>query len=156
MRDMEEEARNFWKDKEAEKGGKVNFYTFATFLGRSADRQVTNGGLIYTIDDRVYFEDFEKESWLIKLISKKQKYEKTEFSFDISDINRSKIISRNSALNCIAGYVDSENTRILSPLMKLFSKPVVQIVMKNGTSMFFDIMRAGDFINTLNKLQKSS
>ena len=59
MRDVQNEAKKFWEEKEAEKGGKVSFYTFATFLGRSSDRHVTNGGLIYRIGERVYFEDFE-------------------------------------------------------------------------------------------------
>jgi len=149
MRDVENEARKFWEEKEAEKGGKVSFYTFATFLGRSSDRQVTNGGLIYRIEDKVYFEDFEKENWLMKLIARKSTYEKTEFSFKISDIELTKIISRNAALNCIAGYAESSNTKPLSPLMRVFAKPVVQITMKNGTSMFFDIMRVSEFLEAL-------
>ena len=99
MKDVESEARKFWEEKESEKGGKVTFYTFATFLGRSSDRQVTNGGLVYIIDDKIYFEDFEKENWLVKLISRKQKYEKTEFSVKRSEISLTRIVTRNSALN---------------------------------------------------------
>ncbi len=149
MKDVENEAKKFWEEKEAEKGGKVTFYTFATFLGRSSDRQVTNGGLIYIIDDRIYFEDFEKENWLLKLVSRKQKYEKTEFSIKSGDISLTRIVSRNSALNCIAGYCESSETKELSTFSKLFAKPVVQIMMKNGSSLFFDIMRASDFIRAL-------
>jgi hypothetical protein len=151
MQDSESEARKFWAEKEAEKGGKVNFYTFATFIGRSSDRHVTNGGLLYTIDDRVYFEDFEKDNWLMKLISRKSKYEKTEFNFAIDDIAETKVISRNSAMNCIAGYADHTETRSLSPFMKIFSKPIVQIDLKTGQSMFFDIMRAADFFKALQR-----
>jgi hypothetical protein len=149
MRDVENEAREFWKEKEAEKGGKVTFYTFATYLGKSSDRQVTNGGLIYTIDDRVYFEDFEKENWLMKLIARKNKYEKTEFSFKIPDIAFTRIVSRNAALNCIAGYTESADTKALAPLLKLFAKPVLQIQLNSGVSMFFDIMRASEFVQAL-------
>ena len=154
MKDVESEAKKFWEEKEAEKGGKVTFYTFATFLGRSSDRQVTNGGLIYCIDDRIYFEDFEKENWLIKLVARKSKYEKTEFNFKTDDIEDTKIVSRNSALNCIAGYTEGSETKPLTPLMRLFAKPVVQIIMKNGTSMFFDIMRASDFLDSLKTSQQ--
>jgi hypothetical protein len=149
MKGVEEEARKFWEEKEAEKGGRVTFYTFATFLGRSADRQVTNGGLIYTIEDSVYFEDFEKENWLVKLIARKSKYEKTEFSFKMQDIAETRIITRNSALNCIAGYTESSETKPLSPLMKVFAKPVVQVHLKNGSSLFFDIMQASSFLDAL-------
>jgi hypothetical protein len=149
MKDVENEAKKFWEEKEAEKGGKVTFYTFATFLGRSSDRQLTNGGLIYIIDDRIYFEDFEKENWLMKLIARKQTYEKTEFSIKMEDISLTKIVSRNSALNCIGGYCEGPETKELSPFTKLFAKPVVQIMMKNGSSLFFDIMRGQDFIEKL-------
>ena len=149
MKDVESEARKFWEEKEVEKGGKVTFYTFATFLGRSSDRQVTNGGLVYIIDDNIYFEDFEKDNWLVKLIARKQKYEKTEFIVKKGEISLSRIVTRNSALNCIAGFCESLETKELSVFMKLFAKPVVQLVMKNGSSLFFDMMRGQDFIKGL-------
>ncbi|MCK4923361.1 MAG: hypothetical protein KAS61_00220 [Spirochaetes bacterium] len=149
MKDVKNEAKKFWEEKEAERGGKVTFHTFATFHGRSSDRQLTNGGLIYIIDDRIYFEDFERENWLIKLISRKQKYEKTEFIIKIKEISLARIVSRNSALNCIAGFCESLETKELSAFTKLFAKPMVQIMMKNGSSLFFDIMRANDFIKVL-------
>ena len=149
MKDIESEARKFWEEKEAEKGGKVTFYTFATFLGRSSDRQVTNGGLVYIVEDKVYFEDFEKDNWLVKLISRKQKYEKTEFSVKKGDIASTRIVTRNSALNCIGGFCESMETRELGGFMKLFAKPVVQLVMKNGSSLFFDMMQGQDFLKAL-------
>jgi len=149
MKDVESEARKFWEEKEAEKGGKVTFYTFATFLGRSSDRQVTNGGLVYIIDDKIFFEDFEKDSWLVKLIARKKQYEKTEFIIKKGDISLSRIVTRNSALNCIAGFCESQETKELSVFMKLFAKPVVQIMMKTGSSLFFDMMRGQDFIKEL-------
>ena len=123
MRDVENEAKKFWEEKEAEKGGKVSFYTFATFLGRSSDRHVTNGGLIYRIEERVYFEDFEKENWLVKFIARKNRYEKTEFNFKIEDIEDTKIISRNAALNCIAGYTASSETKSLTPFTPTRNSP---------------------------------
>jgi hypothetical protein len=149
MKAVENEAKKFWEEKEAERGGKVTFYTFATFLGRSSDRQLTNGGLIYIIDDKIYFEDFEKENWLIKLVARKKNYEKTEFSIKVKEISLTRIVSRNSALNCIAGFCESLETKELSAFSKLFAKPVVQIMMKNESSLFFDIMRANDFIKAL-------
>jgi hypothetical protein len=150
MKDVEQEAREFWAKKEEEKGGRVTFYTFATYLGRWSDRHVALGGLIYTIKNSIYFEDFEKENWMLRIIQRKSKYEKTEFHVDMDDISGTKITSRNSALNCIEGFVGPENTKTLAPLMKLFVKPVVQINLKNGSALFFEIMKAGEFIKSLN------
>jgi hypothetical protein len=112
--------------------------------------------LIYRIEERVYFEDFEKENWLVRLIARKSTYEKTEFNFKIEDIEDTKIISRNAALNCIAGYVENGETKPLSPFMRLFAKPVVQLAMKNGTSMFFDIMRPSDFLDALKPVTRTT
>jgi hypothetical protein len=83
------------------------------------------------------------------MIARKNKYEKTEFSFNIPDIAFTRIVSRNTALNCIAGYTESSETKSLSPLLKLFAKPVLQIAMEGSFSMFFDIMRASEFVGVL-------
>ncbi len=150
MKDVEKEAREFWAKKEEEKGGKVAFYTFATYLGRWSDQSMTLGGLVYIIKSNIYFEDFEKENWIMRIVQRKSKYEKTEFSIDMNDISETKITSRNSALNCIEGFIEPGNTKTLAPLMKLLAKPVVQINLKNGSALFFEIMKAGEFINALN------
>jgi len=149
MKDVEQEAREFWAKKEEEKGGRVKFYTFATYMGRWSDRSVALGGLVYIVKNNIYFEDFEKENWILRVVQRKSKYEKTEFSIDIDDISETKITSRNSALNCIEGFVEPGNTKTLAPLMKLLAKPVVQINLKNGSALFFEIMKAGEFINSL-------
>ena len=149
MKDVEEEAREFWAKKEQEKGGKVEFYTFATYMGRWSDRSVTLGGLIYIIKNSIYFEDFEKENWILRIVQRKSKYEKTEFSINIADISETKMTSRNSALNCIEGLIEPGSTKTLAPIMKLLAKPVVQINLKNGSALFFEIMKAGEFINSL-------
>ena len=124
-RKVEEDAQQFWTEKEREKGGKVGFYTFATFLGRSGDKPLSLGGLIYTIDETVYFEDFEKDSWFAKIISRRQKYEKTEFSFDIKDIEEVKIVSKNSALNCVSGFIDENETKPFSRLFALLVQSAI-------------------------------
>ncbi len=147
----EQDAREFWNQKEREKGGTVGFYTFATFLGRSNDKTVSLGGLIYTIDDTIYFEDFEKDNWLSKFFARKRTYEKTEFNFPIKDIVELKIVSKNSAYNCASGYLEDTNTKPFSKIMSILFQSAVQIRLKRGGSLFFDIMRSKDFINALKR-----
>ena len=149
MRDTQEEAREFWAGKEEERGGKVDFYTFATFLGMSDDRNSMLGGLLYTIDGKIYFEDFEKENWILKVIGRKQKWEKTEFTIKSDEIARVKVVLRGSALSCIGGRLNGEETKAVSPFMRIFTKPVVQLLMKNGASYFFEIMQLGDFMRAV-------
>jgi hypothetical protein len=149
MENIQEEARKFWREKEAEKGGKVRFYTFATYFGRSGDRSVSLGGLLYLVDDRLYFEDFEKESWLLKIMNRKSSYEKTEFVLNTSDISESRVTSRGSAFNCVEGFVDPGETKKLSGIVRWLVKPVLQITMKNGSAHFFEIRKMGELLGIL-------
>jgi len=149
MEEVNNEAKIYWDEKEKEKGGEVEFFTFATYLGRSSERSAAFGGLLYIINKKIYFEDFEKESWLLRLMGKKRKYEKTEFSIDINDITKTKVTSRNSALGCIEGYVNADETKTLSLLLKIISKPIVQMTLSNGSAIFFEIMKLGDFIKAV-------
>lgn len=144
-----EESKKFWEEKEKEKGGKVLFFTFATFLGKTDDKQMTLGGLLYIVDDRVYFEDFEKDNWFAKITSRKKNYEKTEFSFDISDIDETKIVLKGNALNCIAGNINDGDTKSVSNILKALFQSAVQVRLKKSYSYFFDIMRDNDFLKAL-------
>ena len=151
MTHVEDEAKKFWEDIEKERGGKVTFFTFATFLGESRGKQVTLGGLLYVVKDIVYFEDFEKENWFAKLLSRKQKWEKTEFSFSKKNIVEVRLVSKGAALNCVGGYIDEAETRPISKIFAALFQSVVQIRLKSRGSLFFDIMRNKDFLKALLK-----
>ena len=85
------------------------------------------------------------------MVSRKSKYEKTELSFNIQDIEEIRIVSKNSALNCISGFIDEKDTKTFSRLFALLFQSAVQLRLKTGVSLFFDIMRDKDFINALKK-----
>jgi hypothetical protein len=146
VKTTDEDSRKFWEEKEREKGGKIGFFTFATFLGISSEKQVNTGGLLYTIDGKIFFEDFERENWFSKILAKRQKWEKTELNVEKSDIAELKRISKNSALNCITGLTTDTDTRPVSRLFQFLAQSVLQIRLKRGYSLFFDIMREKDFI----------
>ena len=151
MTNVEDEAKKFWQEIEKQRGGKVNFFTFATFLGESGGKQVTLGGLLYVVKDIVYFEDFEKENWFAKIFSRRQKWEKTEFSFDKKKIIEIRLVSKGAALNCIAGYINEAETKPISKLFAALFQSVVQIRLKSRGSLFFDIMRNKEFLKALSK-----
>jgi len=149
MKNTEEDSKKFWEEVGNKKGGKVGFYTFANFLGESGGKPVSLGGLIYTVDDIIYFEDFEKDNWFAKIISRRQKYEKTEFSLRKEDIEEVKIISKSSALNCISGLIEDTGTKPFAKILAILFQSVIQIRLKSTGSFFFDIMRDKDFIKAL-------
>jgi len=149
MKFHNEETRKFWEQREKEKGGKLGFFTFATFIGKSDDRSCNLSGLLYQIGNDLYFEDFEKENWLLKIIGRKEKYEKTEFGFLIDEIEDIKTVSRSNALNSIQGIISDRELKPVSRLARIFSQPVTQIMMRRGYSFFFEIMRYQEFLKAV-------
>ena len=141
-----DESRHFWEEREKQKGGKVSFFTFATFLGRSGDKTLNLGGLLYLINKTLIFEDFEKENWLLKILNRKKGYEKTEFDIKRKDIAEIKLVSKNTALNCISGFINDVDTKSLSGVGGLLLQKVFQIRMKSGYSLFFEIMKIKEFL----------
>ncbi|MBN2324498.1 MAG: hypothetical protein JXQ30_12245 [Spirochaetes bacterium] len=139
------DAQKFWAEREKEKGGKVRFFTFATLIGKSHDAAVNLGGLLYIIDNTVIFEDFEKDNWIYKIMNRKRSYEKTEFDLKVDDIAEIKLVSKNAALNCISGILPDTATKPLGGLTLLFTQKVFQLRLKSGYSLFFEIMNAKEF-----------
>lgn len=140
------DTSKFWEEREKDKGGKVRFFTFATFLGRSNDKALNLGGLLYIINGTVSFEDFEKDNWLFKIINRKREYKKTEFDLKKDDITEIKLVSKNTALNCISGIISHTDTRPLGGLQNLFYQKVFQLRLKSEYSLFFEIMKVKEFI----------
>ena len=142
----DDESKKFWEERERDKGGKLGFFTFATYMGISSEKPVNTGGLLYTIDRKIYFEDFEKENWFSKILSKRQKWEKTEFSIGGDEIAELKRVSKNSALNCISGLVKDTDTKPVSRVTQFLAQSVLQIRLTKGYSVFLDVMREKDFV----------
>jgi len=140
---------DFWKERQEKAGGKVQFQTFATFIGRSQDKRLDLGGLAYIINNIVYFEDFEKDNFFFKIISKRKNYTKTEFSFPVSSVQSVKEVSLGEGVNCITGIIKDTDTKGINPVVRFFSNPILQISMEGGYSYFFDIMRRKEFIEII-------
>ena len=150
-RRQEEDPQEFWKRTAARRGGEIGFLTFATLLGRSSDAPVELPGLLYTVGDMAWFEDFERDNWLLKIVGGRRKYEKTEMSFARSEIISSQLVSRAGAIRCIDGTVPPEKLPPASALARFLATPVVQVKLTGGTSLFFDMIRRADFLTMVNK-----
>ena len=104
-------------------------------------------GLLYTVGEQVWFEDFERDNWLAKIIGGRRKFEKTEISFGRSEIRSSQPVSRAAAVRCISGGIPPESLRAITGISRFFFTPVVQVSLTNGTSLFFDMIRRDEFIS---------
>ena len=147
MEKINEEAKKFWEEKEKEYGAPVKYYTFATFLGKSNDKSVRLGGLIYIIDNKLHFEDFEKDNWFSKIMSRDKKYEKTEFSIDLDLIENIQLVTKSSSISCIIGNIKDTETKLVKGIGRFFLQPVIQFKLKDNNSYFFETMNQKELLD---------
>ena len=139
-RGKEEDPAEFWRETAARRGGEIGFFTFATLLGKSGGTVLNLPGLLYMVGDTVWFEDFERDNWLSRILSSRQKYEKTELSFPVSEVKFTRVVSRAASARCIGGVVAPENLAPASFFTRVFSTPVAQVGLRDGSSIFLEVM----------------
>jgi hypothetical protein len=151
--DCMKDAEQFKSEREEHFGGKIQYMSYATLIGRASSSKVKNrGGLIFLINDILHFEDFERTGGLMVLFNQKEDYQKTEFSIDLSDISTVKEIKDKYANSCINGFVDeNEILPATGGIFALFSRTVLQVFVNNQTSLFLDILDKEGFITEINK-----
>jgi hypothetical protein len=150
-RGPQESPEDFWKETARKRGGEIGFFTFATLLGRSRDAVLNFPGLLYTVGDMIWFEDFERDNWLSRILGGKGKYQKTEISFPSSEIQFTRLVARSSAARCIGGVAEPGNLPTATFFTRIFSTPVVALGMRDGSAVFFEIMMRKEFLAHLAK-----
>lgn len=156
--DQMKDAEQFKKEREEQWGGKIEYLSYVTLIGRASAEKVANkGGLLYLIHDTLYFEDFESTGGLMVLFNQKVDYTKTEFSIDLKDITIVKEVKEKNAAACVCGFMDEQEILPFSGgLFTLFSKSVIQIIINNQPSVFFDILNKDDFKEMINQFMLRS
>jgi hypothetical protein len=155
-RGREEDPEEFWRQTAAKRGGEIGFLTFATLLGRSADQPLELPGLLYTVGDMVWFEDFERDNWLARIMGGRRKFEKTEISFSTKEVTAARMVTRTAAIRCITGAVPAEKLPAASALGRILSNPIVLVTLAGGTSLFFDMIRRNEFVALFDVSAKAS
>ena len=144
-RGPEESPEDFWRETARKRGGEISFFTFATLVGRSGDALLNFPGLLYKAGEMFWFEDFERDNWLAKILSARRKYEKTELSFAATDVRFVRLVSRMNAARCVGGAVAPDALPAVSVFARMFSTPVTQVGLSDGSSLFFEIMQRKEF-----------
>jgi hypothetical protein len=148
-RAKETDPGEFWRQTGEKRGGEVSFRTFATFLGASGDKLLSLPGLLYGVGEAFWFEDFERDNWLSRILSSKQSFAKTELTFSRADVEFTRIVSRRSAYRCITGAVAATDLRTMSAVARFLSASVTQVGLRDGTSLFFETMLQAEFLTAL-------
>ncbi|MCD6396152.1 MAG: hypothetical protein J7L71_01310 [Spirochaetaceae bacterium] len=69
---MDEENNKLLAKMELENGGKLEYRTYAQFLGKSGEGTKNLGGLLFYVGDMLIFEDFERQSSSLLLVLRKR------------------------------------------------------------------------------------
>ena len=147
-RAQEEDPAEFWRQTAEKRGGAISFFTFATLVGRTGGNILNFPGLLYLVGDFFWFEDFERDNWLSKIFAGRSKWEKTELSFSKSEVEFVRVVSRVGAARGIGG-VAPRKVPPASVFTKLFSSPVTEVVLKDGSAIFFEVMLRKEFLAQL-------
>ncbi|MBI9104118.1 MAG: hypothetical protein JEY99_17005 [Spirochaetales bacterium] len=134
------EADQFWQEKETEYNGKIRYKTFTRLIGTLEEGTKELSGLLYIIDDKLIFEDFEKEGGLLGMFMKKKKsnWEKTTLVIPVSEITGVTEISQSTAAARISGQPGP--SKPISGLTKLFSIIVNEVLAGDKKGYFFEVL----------------
>lgn len=142
----ERDLASFWRGIGERRGGPVDFTTFATYLGRAGAPAGSLPGLLYRVGDRYWFEDFERDSWLLRVLPPRRPFAKTEICFARSAVTSVRVVSRAAASRCLRGSLPPGATAALGRWGRLLSTPVVQVGLDDGGALFFEVMREREFL----------
>ena len=145
----QESVESFWARTMQARGGPIGLRTTATFLGRSGSKAAGLPGLLYTVGDTVWFEDFENDNWLGRVIGPGKKFVKTEFSFSKGEVESARMVSRGAASRCIEGSLPPGETKPFSRFPRILGTPVIQIAFKAGHSFFFEALMDAELLHFL-------
>lgn len=132
-----EDMAAFWAEKEKEAGAPVVFRSFARLIGEPGEGVLDISGLMYATEHKVFFEDFDKTTFVDLLLKSKKKYEKYAMTFYIRETVSIKKVAESSALSCVEGK--AEGGSVVSKLKALLSTPVWEISLNNGRTYFFEL-----------------
>ena len=102
-------------------------------------------GLLYTVNETAWFEDFEKDNWLYRVMTGNRKFEKTEISFGLDEVTGVRPVRRGAAARCLSGSVRADALPTSSALSQFFAAPVTAVTLRTGATIFFDLLKRKEF-----------
>jgi len=137
---MDEESNKLLAKMELENGGKLEYRTYAQFLGKSGEGAKNLGGLLFFVGDRLIFEDFERQSSTMLLLFRKRKeYVKLKFQINTKEIDRINLVNLSQAIKVVKYNKDPKNLTEISTLRRIIFRNVTQILLKDGSAYYFEI-----------------
>ncbi len=149
------EISEFWNNIQRENHGKVRFKTFAILLGKSEDVFLNITGILFIIDHRMIFENFEKGRNRFLFVTRKEKFQKYKIGFSVEEIMDIKEVSSRTAYRCISGSMKHSETKVIGRYYRFLTKNICQIRLRFDYSLFFDLLDSRKLISFLKEYEYS-
>ncbi|MCF7943314.1 MAG: hypothetical protein K9L21_02655 [Spirochaetia bacterium] len=150
---MDQDTQEFLQGLEKENGGPIIFKTYAILLQteeiRGTARQ--SGGLLYLINDTLYFEDFEKQPSVFGLIMprKKQTYEKLKTQLPISSIQDVFTVRASDARAAASDRKESTELKPVTGFKKKLFQTAVCIKTSHSRPWLLEVLNDNEFIREI-------
>jgi hypothetical protein len=137
---MDEESSKLLAKMELENGGKLEYRTYAQYLGKSGEGTKNMGGLLFFVGDRLIFEDFERQSsTMLLLFRKKKEYLKLKIQISAEEIDRINLVNLSQAIKVVKYNKNPQDLTEISTLPRVLFRNVTQILLKDGSAYYFEI-----------------
>ena len=148
---MDQETKDFLDSLETENGGQIIFKTYAVLIGFSNGQNLNLGGLLYVINNTLYFEDFEKQGGLFGLMTsrKKKVYEKYKTSIDINSIENLYAVKINAAKAVAGGKLSHKKLTPVTGLQKKLFQTAVYISRAEEPGWLLEVIDDKKFITII-------
>lgn len=152
-----DEAIAFIKEREERIGGKILYRTYSTWYGRIGREKREYGVFLYSDGKSFIYEDFERNPQILGIpikTKKKEKYEKLEVSFPVSEIMEiTRVTKRSAEVSLYNGKDLSKHPNIID---KAFRPIVTKVVLGNGDVLFFELMDPKEFEASARKFRSNA
>lgn len=146
---LDEETLKFLKEREDRLGAKIVMRTYALFYLSGDGEKREYGVFMYTDGNTFIFEDFDRPPTFLGIEIKrknKEKYVKMEHSFKKEDVTSISFVTRNDAIRSVK---EDRPCKEASRFAKMFRKVLLELVLKDGTRYYFEMMDPKGFIKLL-------
>jgi len=141
------EIDNFWKQKEKETNSKLIIATVASYLKGYELHSSTITGLLYLMENGVYFENFEDSPNIMSFITKKKEFEKVTFKIAAKDI---------ISITDFYGLKSQNEMTFVNKLIKALGFRNRGLIIKYNTSISDEVIEVffSCFVNPFNIIKK--
>ncbi len=144
---MDQETEALLKKMEEDNGGPIEYKTYCRLLGFSNGTSLDLGGLLYVVNAKLVFEDFEKQPGILDMVSRAKKtYDKYKTYRLFDDIVGTKKITTSNAKRVLAGKTDGANIPPITGFDKLFSQTILELSFKEGPNWYIELLEDKEFI----------